>query len=82
MTQSVDDLHQRWLVKIGKQIRKLRKERTKMGYIEFSKQVGMDKKTYYKMERGEGDFNISSLMRIISFYPELTMQEFFAEAEL
>ena len=82
MAQSVDDLHQEWLLTIGKHIRKLRKERTAMGYIEFAEKIGMDKKTYYKIERGEGNFNITNLMRIVSFYKEMTMQEFFAEAEL
>ena len=82
MAQAINPVHQEWLVIIGKQVRKLRKEQTTMGYIEFAKQIGLDKKTYYKIERGEGEFNITNLMRIISFYPEMTLGEFFAEAEL
>ena len=82
MAQAIDPIHQEWLVIIGKQVRKLRKEQTTMGYIEFAKQIGLDKKTYYKIERGEGDFNITNLMRVISYYPKLTLQEFFKETGL
>ena len=82
MAQAINPFHQEWLVKIGRHVRKLRKERTKMGYIEFAEQIGLDKKTYYKIERGEGDYNITNLMRVISYYPKLTLQEFFKETGL
>ena len=82
MAQAINPVHQEWLVKIGKQVRKLRKEQAKLGYIKFAEKICIDKKTYYKIERAEGDYNITNLMRVISFYPKLTLQEFFKETGL
>ena len=72
-----------YLSKIGKQVRKLRKEKTQLGYIDFAKKVKLNKKTYYKIERGEGDYNISNLIKIISYYsPDISLTKFFYDAGL
>ena len=70
------------LVAIGKHVRKLRKEKTDLNYIDFAKKIGMDKKTYIKVEKGQEEYYLSTLIRIISFYEDLTMESFFREIEL
>ena len=82
MEQENDSKHQEWLVLIGKQVRRLRKEKTNLNYIDFATTIGLDKKTYYKIERGEGEYNITTLMKIISHYPKLTLSKFFRLAGL
>ena len=70
------------LVVIGKQVRKLRKEKTDLSYIDFAEKVGMDKKTYYKVERGQEEYYLSTLIRIISYYEDISIESFFREIEL
>ena len=82
MAHKIDPKHQEWLVLIGKQVRRLRKERAKQSIILFSETVGLQRKTYYKIERGQGEFNITTLMKIISHYPNLTLSKFFRLAGL
>ncbi len=82
MGQIIDAEHQEWLILIGKQVRKLRKERAQLSIIKFSEAIRIDKKTYYKIERGHGEFNITTLMKIISFYPKMTLSKFFKQAGL
>ena len=82
MGEKIDPKHQEWLLKIGAQVRKLRKEKAKMGYIEMSEKVGLDKKTYYNIERAVNEYNITSLMKIIDFYPKMTLSNFFKQAGL
>jgi DNA-binding XRE family transcriptional regulator len=70
------------LATIGEQVRKLRKEKTDLSYIDFAAKIGMNRKTYYKVERGQEEYYLSTLIRIISFYEDLTMESFFREIEL
>ena len=76
----IDDLDPKmwdYYFRIGDQIRKLRKERTKLNYIEFAKQIGMNRKTYYKIETGSSEYYISSLLRVLEYYPDISTDEFF-----
>ena len=82
MGRENDSKHQEWLLKIGAQVRKLRKTETNLNYIDFANIIGIDKKTYYKIERAEGEYNITTLMKIISYYPKMTLSKFFRLAGL
>ena len=71
------------LIKIGQQLRKMRKQHHKIGYIEFAEEiVRIDKKTYYNLERGERDYKIGNLLKVLSHYPNYSMEQFFRDAEL
>ncbi len=63
---------------IGNHVRKLRKE-TGMNYIDFAKEIGMDKKTYYKVERGKEEYYLTTLMRILDYYPNISLESFFQD---
>jgi len=67
---------------IGKQVRKLRKEKTDLSYIDFAEKIGMNRKTYYKVERGQEEYYLSTLIRIISYYEDISLESFFREIEL
>ena len=64
------------LIEIGEKVRKLRKEKTKNNLKEMAKILSMDKKTYYRIERGEGDYYITNLLKI-AFYHEISLAELF-----
>ena len=70
------------LAVIGKHVRKLRKTNTDLNYIDFAATIGMNRKTYYKVERGQEECYLTSLLRIIDFYDDITMESFFREIEL
>ena len=76
------DISQELLIKIGAHLRKLRKEYFKCGYIEFAHKVGMDKKTYYNLERGEKDYNIGNFLKVLSTYSNISLSQFFKDAGL
>lgn len=68
---------------IGNHVRKLRLEKTKVPYSDFAKnKIEINKNTYYNIERGEKDYNISWLLKIISHYPDLSISKFFKDAGL
>ena len=71
------------LIKIGAQLRKMRKQQFKVGFIKFAEEiVHMDKKTYYNLERGERDYKIGNMLKVLSYYPDYTLEHFFHDAEL
>lgn len=71
------------LRKIGTYLREQRKLNSKLDYKAYAKkelEVGMN--TYLRMERGNRDYHISNLIKVINHYPEFKLSEFFAEAGL
>ena len=82
MKQTLDPQAIEWYPKIGQQLRKLRKEQTGLSYIDFAKMVGMNRKTYYKIETGAGEFYFSSLIRVLSYYKDLPLSQFLRDLEL
>ncbi len=80
--QEIDTQTSEWLEKIGLQIRQLRKERANIGYALFAKKVGMSKNTILKVEMGQQEYYLSTLMRILSYYPDVSMEQFFQDLEL
>ncbi len=71
------------LTKIGAQLRMMRNQHHKIGYIAFAEDiVQMDKKTYYNLERGERDYKIGNLLKVLSQYPNYSLEQFFRDAGL
>lgn len=81
----IDDLDPKiwdYYFKIGDQVRKMRKERTKLNYMDFAKEIRMNRKTYHKIETGSSEYYISSLLRVLKHYPDTTAEKFFKEIGL
>ena len=76
------DISEEQLRKIGIQLRVLRKEYYKCGYIEFADKVDMDKKTYYNLEIARKDYTIRNLLKVLAMYPEISLSDFFKRAGL
>jgi len=55
---------------IGEKIRKLREEELEMGRAEFSEVTGIPKQTLIKIEQGQTDPRVSTLLKITDRYPE------------
>ena len=76
MAAIVDPQTQRILEDIGKRLRELRKDKTDLNYIDFAKTVGINKKTYYAIEKASKDYNITSFIKVLSYYPDDTVKDF------
>ncbi|MFW5983533.1 MAG: helix-turn-helix domain-containing protein [bacterium] len=78
MVLDLSNSEKRKLIIIGERIKTLRKNRTNLSYKKFAELINMNKNTYYRIERGEGDYTIIQLLRILSYYG-ISMEEFFTE---
>lgn len=70
------------MLKIGQQIRILRKTKTNLDYKKMSKGLGLSDKTVLNIEHGSHDYKIKSLLKILSHYPEIKISQFFEDAGL
>lgn len=66
---------------IGKELKRLRIEKAKMGVREYADHFGLHRNTVTNLESGKGDFNISSLITIVRFYG-MTLSNFFKSLRL
>lgn len=66
---------------IGQELKRLRKEKAKMGVKEFANHVDMHRNSITNIENAKGDINISTLKKIVSFY-DMTLSKFFKSMEL
>lgn len=83
MSTKLDPQSQKILKAIGDCMRDLRKLNSPLDYKSFaSNEVIVGMNTYLRMEKGNGDYNISSLLKVINYYPDLKLSEFFKEAGL
>jgi len=83
MVTNNDTDNQDQLKRIGEQLRNMRNQHYKVGYIEFAtKVVHMDKKTYYNLERGERDYKIGNLLKVLTHYSNYSLEQFFHDAGL
>ena len=83
MSTELDTQTQEILKAIGDCMRDLRKVNSPLDYKSFARdEVNIGMNTYLRMEKGNGDYNISSLLKVISYYPDLKLSEFFDEAGL
>ncbi len=81
MNQELDPQTAKWLLKVGKQVRELREEKS-IGYAKYAKEIGMSKNTILKVEKGEQEYYLSTLMKILSYYPDVSMETFFKDCGL
>ena len=83
MSTELDTQTQEILKAIGDCMRDLRKVNSPLDYKSFARdEVNIGMNTYLRMEKGNGDYNISSLLKVISYYPDLKLSEFFDAAGL
>lgn len=71
------------LKKIGAQVRKERKESSDLDYKKYAKEelpIGIA--TYWRIEKGSGDYHISNLLQVILNYPNKKLSVFFKDAGL
>ena len=67
---------------IGSEVRRLRIEEAKMSVLKYSKEIGLHRDIYTKIEKGTGEYYVSTLQRALSFYPGMTLSKFFKSLEL
>ena len=71
------------LEKVGAQIKKMRKANSLLDYREFAKnELPIGIITYYRIEKGYGDYHISNLLKVLRHYPDLKISDFFKAAGL
>jgi transcriptional regulator with XRE-family HTH domain len=76
-TENIPAEHQELLLKVGKRIKQLRKDR-QMTYESIAKEMGLNRTTYNLMEQGKLNFQFSTLMLILKYH-NLTVSEFFKD---
>jgi len=77
MKESKMTEHQLEAVKdIGRRIKKLRKEK-KLSYPQLAKNIGMNKNSYYDLERG-CNFTIRTLLTVLDYY-QIGLSEFLCD---
>ena len=74
--------HQKTLELIGKQLKVMRLSQGKSSYRDYSEKMGIHENTYYFLERGIRDYTISSLLEVLSQYPDVKLSMFFSDAGL
>ena len=83
MKKDIDPELKEVLLKVGKQIRKLRNDNSDNGYLKFAEDiqkqgVQVSKNTLYRMETGSGDYNLLSLLSLLK-HLDVKASEFFRE---
>ena len=67
------------IIKIGQNLRKLRKAKGHGSYVDFANSYGLDKSQYWRLEAGIG-FNVKSLLRILDIH-QISLKDFFNDFE-
>ena len=62
-----EERYQATLKEIGDAVRRYRNEK-RIGYIDAAKEIGIEKKTLYAMERGELNFQIKTLFKVLDYF--------------
>ena len=63
------------LVRIGKKLQKLRADRGKT-YVETAEEMGVPRNTLNRMELGQINFQLLTLVRVLNYY-HLSISQFF-----
>lgn len=69
--------HQELMIKIGKKIRELRKDKG-LSYIELAEQIGISRNSYNQIELGVSNFQFISLLSILKYYG-ISISDFFKD---
>lgn len=68
--------------KIGEQVRELRKSSTDKPYSDFATNtLEINKNTYFRIEQGKMDYNISWLLKILNHH-DIKLSQFLMDAGL
>lgn len=83
MKKDIDPELEKVLLKVGEQVRKLRKDKSDKGYLKFAEDiqkqgVQISKNTLYRMETGSGDYNLLSLISLLN-HLDVKVSDFFRE---
>jgi transcriptional regulator with XRE-family HTH domain len=70
------------LIKIGNQIKYLRKNRTSLNYKKLSEELKIGQNTYLRIEKGNGDYNLGNLISILNYYQDVKLSDLFRDAGL
>ena len=86
MKKDIDPELKDVLIKVGEQVRKLRKTNSDKGYASFAKEiqemgVQVSKNTLYRLETGNGDYDFLSLVSILKHF-DVKVSDFFGECGL
>jgi transcriptional regulator with XRE-family HTH domain len=68
------------LLKIGKKLCGLRLKEGYKSVDEFTKEHGLSRMSYWRMERGKTNLTIESLMKVLVVH-HITIEEFFAKID-
>ena len=68
--------HKEFMGRIGLKLKSLREENG-LSSSALAKKVGISRNNYHQMEEGNIYFNFLSLLKIISYYKEITPEDFF-----
>ena len=83
MDKDLDPKVKELLEKIGTQVRTMRKESSSLDYKKYAKdELPIGSATYWRIEKGSGDYHISKLLHVLLNYPDLKLSDFFKEAGL
>lgn len=74
-SDAISSEHKELLVRIGKTLQKLRAERGKT-YVETAKEMGVPRNTLNRMELGQINFQLLTLVRVLNYY-HLSISQFF-----
>lgn len=74
-SDAISSEQKKLLVQIGKKLQKLRAERGKT-YVETAKEMGVPRNTLNRIELGQINFQLLTLVRVLNYY-HLSISQFF-----
>ncbi|MCF8380089.1 MAG: helix-turn-helix domain-containing protein [Bacteroidales bacterium] len=70
------------LIRIGNQIKLLRKDRTNFHYKDLAEELSIGQNTYLRIEQGKYNYQIGNLISILKYYPDVKLSDLFRDAGL
>ncbi|MGI6311431.1 MAG: helix-turn-helix transcriptional regulator [Bacteroidales bacterium] len=71
----IDYIYKELLLEVGEKIKDLRKTRS-ISYTQISKEIGISRNGYNNIELGKSNFQIMTLLRILSYH-NISIFDFF-----
>ncbi len=76
-TREISDMHKEFLLIVGDKLKNMRAAK-ELGYEQLAFQAGLHSATYWKMEKGEANFQIRSLLLVLDFHQK-SLKDFINE---
>lgn len=73
----ISDQHKEFLQKVGIKLMGIRDDKN-IGYEQLAVEAGLHSATYWKMEKGEVNFQIRSLLLVLDYH-KITLKDFINE---